>query len=275
MDMVADSQAAIDAFGQQGSEALDEGSVYLAIFGLLQALFVQQDASLHLAESLHLPVDIKQYPRLKEIREIRNDAVGHPTKRSKPGKTSYSWNFIIQHSLSCDHFELLCWHSPTGHTKISVNTRELITDQRTYIGKILETTDDEVKRRDNEYKARFKMKKLADTLPHTTSYMCEKMSCAIDSLDTLNPGEWGVASLQNALAAFEAELRERGIAIDTYPGIQLTYADLQYPLKKLHEHFSGSETLDREAAHIFVDFVRKNINDLMTMAEDLDREFAE
>ena len=273
MDMVADSQLAIDAFGNTHNESPSKGRVYLEIFGLLQAMYVQQDAAKNLGESLRFTIE--EYPRLHEIREIRNNAAGHPTKRRpKPSAPPNSWNFIIQHSLSYDHFEILCWHSPTGHTTITVHTQEIIEDQQKYIAEILEKTFSEIKRRDDEYKTKFKMKKIRDTLPDTMDYMCEKMSSAINHMSELNLGKFGATSLQNSLARFEDELKERSIAIDTYPGIQITFTDLQYPLEKLQKYFSGSTSLDKEAAHIFVDFVKTNLNDLRKMADELDEEFA-
>ncbi|MBI2053690.1 MAG: hypothetical protein HYT41_03010 [Candidatus Sungbacteria bacterium] len=159
MDMVEDSQSAIDSFGEEEKEP-SKGQVYLEIFGLLQALFLQQDAALNLAESLQFEVTIDDYPRLNETREIRNNAAGHPTKRSVPGKPPHSWNFIIQHSMGYKSFEVLCWHAPEGHTNISVQTKEIVSDQRKYIIEILRKTYDEIRRRDNEYKAKFKMKKI-------------------------------------------------------------------------------------------------------------------
>lgn len=270
MDMVEDTEIAIEAFARK--EKPEKGEVYLEIFGLLQALFLQQDTALHLAESLEFKITIDEYPRLKEIREIRNDAVGHPTKRGNPVR---SWNFIIQHSLSYEAFEILAWHSPEGHTRTVVKTKEIIQDQQKYIAEILEKTLSEIKGRDAEYKAKFKMKKIADTLPDTIGYWCEKMFSAVNRVDELNLGEFGATSAQNALKKFEEELVSRGIAIDTYPGIELTFNELRYPLKKLQGHFSSQAPLDLEAGHIFVDFVRIKLMKLKKMAEELDVEFNE
>lgn len=268
MDMVEDTQVAIDAFGKK--EKPTKGEVYLEIFGLLQALFLQQDTVLHLAEALEFEVGIDEYPRLKEIREIRNDAVGHPTKRGNPVR---SWNFIIQHSLSYEAFEIMAWHSPEGHTRTVVKTKEIVEDQQKYIAEILEKTFIEIKNRDAEYKAKFKMKKITETLPDTIGYWCEKMYSAVSHIDELNLGEFGATSAQNALKRFEEELVRRGIAIDTYPGIESTFNELKYPLEKLQDHFSSLKRLDEEEAHIFVDFVRIKLKELKKMAEELDAEF--
>ncbi|NIT13642.1 MAG: hypothetical protein GTN99_05200 [Candidatus Dadabacteria bacterium] len=272
MDMVADCQSAIDAFGKRGKKESPKGEVYLEIFGLLQSLFLQQDAVLNLAESLQFEVDLKEYPRLKEIREIRSDAAGHPTKRDR--RDPPSWNFIIQHSMGYESFEVVRWHAPEGHTNIAVKTKDIISDQREYIVEILQKTHSEIKRRDSEYKAKFKMKKIEDIFPGTMGYMCEKMGSAIEHLDEMNLGEFGATGLLNVLERFEVELKKRGISIGTYPGIELTFNELQYPLEKLKQHFLRAVTLDKEEAHIFVDFVRNKMNDLKKMARELDEEFA-
>lgn len=271
MDMVEDSQLAIDSFAKRKT-ATSTGTIYLEIFGLLQSLFLQQDATIHLAEALQFEVKIDEYPRLKEIRETRNDAAGHPTKRGNPAR---SWNFIIQHSAGYESFEVLRWHIPTGHTRSVVKTADIIKDQRQYVAEILKKTLDEMKRRDKEYKVKFNMNKITDTIPTTVGYWCEKMSSAIDHRDELNLGEFGATATQNALKKFEEELAVREIQVNTYPGIFLTFTELKYPLQKLQEHFSASANLDSEAAHIFVDFVRTKMEELKRMADELDKEFSE
>ncbi|HUO50808.1 MAG TPA: hypothetical protein VMU25_04570 [Candidatus Paceibacterota bacterium] len=273
MDMVEDSQSAIESFGKRKEDA-EKGLVYLQIFGLLQALFLQQDAALNLAESLQFEVKLNDFPKLKEIREIRNDAAGHPTKRSLPGQPPHSWNFIIQHSMGYESFEVLCWHAPEGHKNTLVKTREVINDQRKYILEILERTYKEIKRRDNEYKTIFNMKKVENVFPGTMGYMCEKMFSAVEHIDELTLGEYGATGLLNVLLKYEEALKERGISIETYPGVELTFKEVQYPLKKLKQHFLKEITLEKDEAYIFVHFVREKMFALKNMARELDEEFA-
>ena len=61
----------------------DVNGKYLYTYGLLQALFVQQDAVNHISISL-LGEEVKfreMYPEAYKVREIRDDVVGHPTNR--------------------------------------------------------------------------------------------------------------------------------------------------------------------------------------------------
>jgi hypothetical protein len=83
LDTLRQTHRAIEAYNRANS-GLKEDERYLAIYGLLQALVVQQDALCHLAEALQLrPVRLNRHRRLEEIRNIRNWTVGHPTKADR------------------------------------------------------------------------------------------------------------------------------------------------------------------------------------------------
>jgi hypothetical protein len=80
LDAIRQTHRAIEAYNHSNGE-LSEDQRYLAIYGLLQALVVQQDAMCHLSEALGTkPVHMARHKRLEEIRNIRNWTVGHPTK---------------------------------------------------------------------------------------------------------------------------------------------------------------------------------------------------
>lgn len=80
LDAIRQTHRAIEAYNHSNGD-LNEDQRYLAIYGLLQALVVQQDAMCHLAEALGTkPVHMARHKRLEEIRNIRNWTVGHPTK---------------------------------------------------------------------------------------------------------------------------------------------------------------------------------------------------
>ena len=83
LDALRQTYVAIEAYNRANGN-LKEDERYLAIYGLLQALVVQQDALCHLAEALQVrPVRLNRHRRLEEIRNIRNWTVGHPTKADR------------------------------------------------------------------------------------------------------------------------------------------------------------------------------------------------
>ena len=81
------------------------GSSYILAYGFLQALFLQQDAVRNLYEALQLPSEPD--PLLAEIRELRNDAIGHPTKRGGGKGKGKSFSFISRPSISKSGFQLM------------------------------------------------------------------------------------------------------------------------------------------------------------------------
>jgi len=76
-----DSQNVVDQYKQLNNQKM-ESINYLSLYGVLQALFVQQDS---LKDILKWVTGIKfidwkfEYYELWEIREIRNRTIGHPT----------------------------------------------------------------------------------------------------------------------------------------------------------------------------------------------------
>ena len=84
-DIINDTIRAIESYVKSDYPDEDIGLQYIFIYGLLQALYLQQDAVKKLFEVLH-----KCYPQdqkflyepsneLKEVRRLRNETTGHPT----------------------------------------------------------------------------------------------------------------------------------------------------------------------------------------------------
>lgn len=108
LDAIEDTQSAISAYPVLVRSA-DKGAIYLAIFGLLQAFVLQQDAVRGMAKSLGL-ADISELKseELVSVRNVRIAAAGHLTD-VRPDKTTGrlgSSNYIVQHSVSGAGFEL-------------------------------------------------------------------------------------------------------------------------------------------------------------------------
>lgn len=102
---IEDAQCAIEAYTSYEFPTDIKGK-YLYIYGLLQALFLQQDAANDISTALlGKKIDFKQeYPSLFEIREIRNDTVGHPTRRGQANCNNQAYVQIVQMSMSRQGF---------------------------------------------------------------------------------------------------------------------------------------------------------------------------
>ncbi|EEP61084.1 hypothetical protein [Sulfurihydrogenibium yellowstonense] len=71
------------------------GIKYLLLYGVLQSMFIQQDAFLGIYYEIITPEEefsefkknfFDKYPILKKIRDIRNKAIGHPTNKKDSNK---------------------------------------------------------------------------------------------------------------------------------------------------------------------------------------------
>jgi hypothetical protein len=137
LDVIEDTELAITAYIKREYKENTEGH-YLAVYGLLQAFFAQQDAAINLCESIGISKKINNYPILEKIRRIRNDTVGHATKRGSKNKTSY--HFISQITLKHEGFQHLSIDSSGKVDFEDVSIPDLISDQRTYLSHILSST---------------------------------------------------------------------------------------------------------------------------------------
>jgi hypothetical protein len=109
LDAIGDTCLALDDFVSCDA-SFSTGITYILAYGVLQAVFLQQDALKHLAVSLSLPIETPE--ALREIRELRNEAVGHPTgkKLDKDGGI-ISFHHIARVTLSKEGFQLLTTYS--------------------------------------------------------------------------------------------------------------------------------------------------------------------
>lgn len=283
MDTVSDNQQAIDAYVAKIDETTDNiGEVYLQVYGLLQSIFVQQDASIDMAKSLNITDYIRNYPALFDIREIRNQIAGHPTNYMRKNKQGQSYNTIIQCSLTKKSFEILSYDSQAGHATKKIKVANVIHDQQLYIVEILDKILNEIKKRDKEYRLKFKDTKISEcfTSPDVF-YCCEKTMEALISGEHAIPelGKFGIGGIESALKKFAVKLEEREIKVTTYPGVEIVFNDCKYPLEKLNEYFSclvenRKPSINNKTAGIFSEYLRSKVKELFEMAKEIDEEYS-
>ena len=91
------TEMALESYLKRNAGSSDVGMEFLNMFGVLQALYVQQDAVRNLHEALDIPYTMD--PSIETIRGIRHNAAGHPTNRDRGGKKAFNffnvWNFEL------------------------------------------------------------------------------------------------------------------------------------------------------------------------------------
>ena len=132
LDVIKDTERCLEAFLMTDIDGLNVGNKYMYAYGSLQALVLQQDAVKHFTCTLK-----KDYPRdqcLKEIREVRNRSVGHPTDQG-PGRT---FNLITRDSIGNQGFELgIAYQDNRSGCFKKVDIPHLIETQRNILSPVL------------------------------------------------------------------------------------------------------------------------------------------
>jgi hypothetical protein len=104
MDTLGDTCLALQDYERRGI-GVEEGEKYLRLYGMLQAVVIQQDAIGHLWKIVHgdalPPSPNSGWGRIRELRVL---AVGHPVESRQQRRT-----FISRPTLSHKGFDRITW----------------------------------------------------------------------------------------------------------------------------------------------------------------------
>lgn len=228
LDTIEDAEEAVLAFPIVSLEGA-VGFKYLAIYGLLQALFIQQDAVTHLCEALGIQNHFKNYPRLLEIRGIRNDSIGHPTnRRGRNGKPT-AYNQILRMTMSKQKFQLLSHYGDGTHQSREVVISDIISEQRQFVSQMLIGVLGQLKAEHKAHKEKFRMEKLAQIFLGKTGYALEKANEALYSENNAL-SMWGLEEIKTIFHQFLDAVGRRdmdryeALKADSFPYIDFAIA---------------------------------------------------
>jgi hypothetical protein len=271
IDIIEDVDMAIGAY-LEGDFPSTPGEQYLRVYGVFQALFVQQDALRHFVEVILPDSPITLVDVLKDVREARNASVGHPSELKRGGDVSA--HGINRSTMGKDGFELMSYSEKTGGSHRYVAVGELIAKQRKEAVRILSEVVKQLKVQDEEHKSKFRAESLKGNF-HLVLYAFEKISEEIRGTQPVTMGKWAVDELQSALDRFEQTLKKRGLDLGTYDSIEYRYGEIEYPLGELRKFIDGtaSEIPSRKAARVYADALQSSFTELMDLAGSIDEEY--
>ena len=112
MDTLGDSCLALGYYEASGI-GKEDGEKYLKLYGLLQAIFLQQD-SIRQLHQLFVGSDLQPGPdsAWKKIIELRNLTVCHPIEKKE--KAGIKRCFISRVTIHAGDFQLVIWNSDKG-----------------------------------------------------------------------------------------------------------------------------------------------------------------
>lgn len=270
MDAIEDTEIAIETY-QNLHKFNGYNGGYLYIYGLLQALNIQQDAVNNLNISLfNEKIEYKDdYPELYQIREHRNNSIGHPTKRG----VDASFHNIDRSSINNEGFTLASNFPKTGETSTfkKISIVESIKQQSTLVNQILLKVMSNLKADFENHKDKFKGQKLAAMVSNNHSYEFSKLYTHI--FDDYPLVQMNFDHLKSSYEKIKNGIKERYFSINTLQGTKDTIEVLDYLFERLENKLIKNKIEDKMELRIFVDALNSNFDELIEMLDEIDSAF--
>jgi hypothetical protein len=289
LDTLESAQLAIDSYSCLNKDNIKDIGKHLIIYGLFQALYVQQDSVLNLCKSIGIPLpkDIKKkYPELYEIRQLRNKGIGHPTPNERDKTKSTHSMFIVNDSI-----ELFSYTETGKSSSYQYKISDRIEKQNQSLCGILHKVIEEIGSIEKEHKNKYMQNKLSDCFPPDAKCLIDKISEAINIIEDRGQRETAsqrigresgirlassnVNTLIESINKFDGEITKRDLRDYDVIFVRLEIERSKYPLEKLKEYFCSrtKSSLNSQDARAYADSAREHILDLIKHAENLDGEY--
>lgn len=263
---IEDAQCAIEAYTSYEFPTDIKGK-YLYIYGLLQALFLQQDAANGISTALlGKKIDFKQeYPSLFEIREIRNDTVGHPTRRGQANCNNQSYVQIVQMSMNRQGFKYATYRDVNDYKfeEKYVNLTKCIKEQSesvlSILGKICVSLDDEWKQYSEQFRGK-EMRKLFEI------FDCAREKALEGGVGT----EFGMGVAKTIVQSCKEALNERYGDWKNKDSFRHEIEDIDEIFKLLNE---PKGMLGERINHYLTEMLFIKLGNLEKYSEEIDEEF--
>ena len=261
MDMVDDCDYAIFQYSK-----LDNVG-YLELYGLLQALFLQQDATIHIAKAVGLDVSEDEF--LIDIRNVRNDVTGHPTN-SENGK---SFIYLDRHSISKSQFVYRKHISAEARDeKIKVNVSDLLRSQSNGVNKQLKQIHDQMCEIENKHREEHREMKLAEVFPPTIGYLFSKIFESAWNDEKFDQAIHHIEIINSYVYSFKEKMEERE---EWFSDLQSELEQFSYATERLnyiYNHIS-SEEVNRIDIDIYCTYMDLKVKGFIDVAKQIDDQY--
>lgn len=264
LDVLEDTSWAIEYYVEQDYPDDMKGK-YLYTYGVLQALFVQQDAINSINQALFDEViNFKEkYPEIYNVREMRDDVVGHPTSRRNK-----QFIHLAQCSMSKEGFYYIKNDSETEDFEvITVSVTDAIGDVANNINSILQKAVDDLDSEFQEYIDKHKDRKMKEIFSQL-GYAKAKV------LNKEHMSDWGYEATKNMVKRCEEELVLRYGSVDAFDTYKFLLDEIHEIYDLLENDISdiSSENRDNIEKYLLqILFVK--LEDLESYCEETDEYF--
>ena len=281
MDCVEDTQLAIDYFVKsEFPEAEGEnfifnyGGQYIFIYGLLQALFLQQNALMDIAEVLNFGLKFEKngtYSELYEIREIRNKVAGHPTKR-KHREEWKSTHSIVRTSMTKESFEIRSKYKEQKESEFEeINTLKYISVQEEKVKEIINNLISQMKKLDKEIKMKFANDKMSDLFrdPQINNYFDWLIYYfAEENIGSISQAKIAIRNINKIYQNFKNKYVER-----FHKRKEIEERDIESLINIFENWFDKNLHIEKKVMYFLTKQLKIEFYKLKETAENIDNEF--
>ena len=264
MDVLGDTQLAIWEFEQRGACG------YIETYGILQALFLQQDAVSSIANVMKITLD--EHSGLRRIRSVRNDAIGHPTNRNN----DKTFHYISRSSMSKAGFSLTSYDSNTDSDTVTpISLPTLILSQNNGITLQLNEIYEQMKTLENNHRFVHKSIHLKDFFHPTASYLIGKLRGAAHNANERSTGLVYVNMLGEMISEFESEMNERDELEGNY-SVEDLVKKFRLAESELGDMFPDKilTSCDAMRCELYIEYLESRFFNLRDIAAEIDDTYA-
>ncbi|HEX7484185.1 MAG TPA: hypothetical protein VF281_03470 [Candidatus Saccharimonadales bacterium] len=269
MDTIEDTELAIKSYSSLFKD-LPEGQLYLILYGLFQAIFMQQDAVIHLAKGLNsTEISIWKDVDGKKIRVLRNKYFGHPTDSQNYKTKESTFHGLTRITLSAK--TVTGWTYPNFSTEL-IDISDVIKIQQKFIIRSLINIQNDLRKKELKFMRQFKNELPEDDLTYPLGKIWTWAVSDSDNAGDVAP--MGVSMLSRFINNTEKELKER---FDNLHGIdaERDIAKAKYCLEQIRKMMAiyPKNANHSFEADIYVTALQDVCKTLKTLNTDINKQF--
>lgn len=258
---------------------LEDSNYRILIYGILQGLYIQQDAIENLFFSLSKDeqknktkrqIDWKNdYPEIYKIRNIRNNYAGHPTSNAN-GFYQIHPNFI-----TLDDFTVLSYLKDGSFSIETLNIKELIAQQNNIVILILQNLIKEIEESELKHKQQFQNESLFEIIKGV-DYGLSKLS-ELYHEDIYGNVEWSrvsFVSVKNIYNNFISLLIKRFDSLEALDSMEYLKMKIDWDIKKIDDLFNNNNFKDNLDTYVYSEHLKSLFSELKQIAKEIDEEYS-
>lgn len=270
LDVIEDCQEAFEEFINILAKNIPRRTT-LYVYGVLQAMYCQQDGLFHLYRTL-VDNKMKKVNQLfeifmldSEIRVVRDDIAGHPADRNY-GKEFY---YLAKGANSKYKFTYAGYNP--DFKAVEVDLKEFIEKQAIFTHKVLDFVKKHILQKLKEFKNKYKDVKLLDIIKDTDGSI-QLINRGI--INNYHLASVGVKNMSESLESLKSELKIR-YNTDSNVYYDDVFELTDHILNKITEWIETGRIENNIEARVYMSSLENQLTYLNNCLEELDREFAE